>query len=95
MLVVKNLPANARDAKDMGLTPGSGRKQQTWSRKPQTTSAFSSGKFHGQWSLVDYSLWGRKESDMTELLNTQYTQAEIWVLLKKQGLSVTVEQEFS
>ena len=21
---------------------------------------------HGQWSLVDYSPWGRKESDMTE-----------------------------
>ena len=86
--MVKNLPANAGDAKDMDLIPGSGRKQQTWSRKPQTTLAFSPGKFHGQKSLVDYSLRGRKESDMNELLNTQYTQAKIWVLLKKQGLSV-------
>ena len=25
VLVVKNLPANAEDARDMGLTPGSGR----------------------------------------------------------------------
>ena len=25
MLVVKNLPANARDVRDMGLIPGSGR----------------------------------------------------------------------
>ena len=26
---------------------------------------FLSGKFHGQGSLVGYSLWGRKESGMT------------------------------
>ena len=26
------------------------------------------GKFHGQRSLVGYSPWGRKESDMTEQL---------------------------
>ena len=24
------------------------------------------GKFHGQWSLLGYSLWGRKELAMTE-----------------------------
>ena len=24
------------------------------------------GKFHGQWSLTGYSLWGHKESDITE-----------------------------
>ena len=27
-------------------------------------------KFHGEKSLVDYSPWGRKESDMTERLST-------------------------
>ena len=27
------------------------------------------GKFHGQRRLVDYSLWGHKETDMTERLN--------------------------
>ena len=27
------------------------------------------GKFHGQRSLVGYSPWGYKESDMTELLS--------------------------
>ena len=27
---------------------------------------FLLGKFHGQRSLAGYSLWGRKESDMTE-----------------------------
>ena len=31
--------------------------------------AYSPGKSHGRRSLVGYSLWGRKESDMTEGLN--------------------------
>ena len=46
-LVIKNLPANAGDARDSGLIPGLGRS-------------------HGQRSLVGYSPWGCKESDMTE-----------------------------
>ena len=29
------------------------------------------GKFHGQRSLVGYSLWGHKESDMTLILSTK------------------------
>ena len=37
-----------------------------WSRKWQPTLIFLPGKFHRQRSLVGYSLWGRKESDMTE-----------------------------
>ena len=31
-----------------------------------THSVFLPGKSHGQWSLVGYSPWNRKESDMTE-----------------------------
>ena len=34
----------------------------------QPTPAFWPGEFHGQTSLVDYSPWGRKESDKTEQL---------------------------
>ena len=30
-----------------------------------TTTIFLPGKSHGQRSLVSYSPWGRKESDMT------------------------------
>ena len=37
-----------------------------WRKKWQPTPAFLPGKFHGQRSLVGYSLWGRKELDMTE-----------------------------
>ena len=33
----------------------------------QPTPAFSPGESHGQRGLVGYSLWGHKESDMTEV----------------------------
>ena len=35
----------------------------------QPTSVFLPGESHDQRSLVDYSLWGHKESDPTERLN--------------------------
>ena len=37
-----------------------------WSRKRQPTPVFMPGKVHGQRSLVDYSPWDRRKSDMTE-----------------------------
>ena len=37
-----------------------------WSRKRQPTLVFLPGKSHGSKSLVSYSPWGSKESDMTE-----------------------------
>ena len=65
---VNNLPANAGDA---GLIPGSGRFP--WRREWVTTPVFVPEEFHGQRSLVGYSLWGGKELDMTEQLNyTEY-----------------------
>ena len=36
-------------------------------RKWQHTPAFFPGKSHGQRSLVGYSPWGHKESNMTEV----------------------------
>ena len=44
--------------------------QGPWSRKWQPTPVFLPEKFHGQRSLVGYSPWGHKESDMTEWLNS-------------------------
>ena len=41
-----------------------------WSRKWQPAPVFLPGNFHGQRSLVDYSIWGLKESDTTEQLST-------------------------
>ena len=37
-----------------------------WRRKWQPTPVFSAGESHGQRSLVGYSPWGDKESDMTK-----------------------------
>ena len=37
-----------------------------WRRKWQPTPVFLPGKSHGPRSLVGYSPWGHKESDMTE-----------------------------
>ena len=38
----------------------------SWRRKWQPTPVFVPGEFHGQRSLVGYSPWDHKESDMTE-----------------------------
>ena len=40
-----------------------------WRRKWQPTPVFLPRKSHGWGSLVGYSPWGRKESDMTEQLH--------------------------
>ena len=40
----------------------------TGRRKWQPTPVFLPVKFHGQRSLVGYSPWGHKESDLTERL---------------------------
>ena len=68
-LVVKNLPvpANEGHARDMSFIPGSGRFSRR--RKWQPTPVFLPGKSHGDRSLVDYSSWSHKESDMSELLS--------------------------
>ena len=39
----------------------------SWSRKWQPTPVFLPGESLGQGSLVGYRLWGRTESDMTEV----------------------------
>ena len=43
-----------------------------WRRKWQSTPVFLSEEFHGQRDLVGYSLWCRKESDMTGRLTHTY-----------------------
>ena len=44
----------------------------SWRRKWQPTPIFLSGKSHGWRSLVDYSSWGCKESDITEWLRFHF-----------------------
>ena len=69
VLVVKDLPANAEDIRDVGSIPALG-------RSPRgghcNHSSFWPGESHGQRSLVGYSSWGHTELDKTEQLNTQH-----------------------
>ena len=62
--MVKNPPANAGDMQ-YGLDPWVGKIP--WKRAWQPTPGFLPGESPGQRSLVGYSPWGRKESDMTEV----------------------------
>ena len=62
--VVKNLPAGARDIRDMGSIPGLGRSPGGRHGNPLWYSCLENP--HGQRSLVGYSPEGRRESDMTE-----------------------------
>ena len=59
----KESACNAVDTRDLGSIPGSGRSP--WRRKGQPTPIFLPGKSHGQMRLVDYSLWGCRESGTT------------------------------
>ena len=62
--MVKNPSVNAGDAGDTGSIPGSGRFPGEGNGK--RLQYFRLGKSHGQRSLVGYSPWGRKQSDVTE-----------------------------
>ena len=67
VLVVKNLPVNAGDARDFQFDLWVGKIP--WRRK-QPTPVFLPGESCGQKSLVDYGPWGLKESEMTECAHT-------------------------
>ena len=43
--------------------------QDPWRREWQATPVFLPGEFHGQRSLVSYSLWGQKEKDLNDPVN--------------------------
>ena len=62
--VIKNPPANARED---GLISGSGRSPGGGNGNPLQYSYLGNSKDRGTWQA---SLWGHKESDMTEQLST-------------------------
>ena len=62
--MVKNLPANAGDVRDVGSIPGSGRSPGGRQGNPLQYSCL--GNPHGQRGLVGYDPWGCKESDTAE-----------------------------
>ena len=68
VLVVKNPPASAGDARDMGSIPGLGRPPVVGNGNPLQYSSLE--KSYGYRSLVGYSLWGHKESETNEHTHT-------------------------
>ena len=71
LLVVKNIPANAVDAKRCKFDPWAGKI--LWRSVWQPTLTFLPGESHGQRSLVGHSPWGRKGLDTTEQLTHTHT----------------------
>ena len=61
--VVKNPLSSAGDTRDVGSVTGLGKSPGEGNGNPLQ---FLPGKFHGQRSLADYSLWKCKGSDLTE-----------------------------
>ena len=66
--LVKNLPADAGDARNVGLIPGLGRSPGEGNGHPLQYSCLENS--HGQRSLAGYSPWGRKESGRTKHTRT-------------------------
>ena len=62
--MLKNPPTNAGDVREAGLILGLGRSPGEGHGIPLQYSCLENP--HGQRSLEGYSLWGGKESDMTE-----------------------------
>ena len=67
VLVVKNPPANAGDPRVAGSIPGLGRSPGERNGNPVQFSCLENSMDR---SLVDYSPWGHKESDITEQLKS-------------------------
>ena len=70
-LVVKNLPANAEDVREVGLIPGLERSLGEGNGNPLQ---FLPGKSHGQRRLVGYSLWGRKSVEHDLVIQQQVSK---------------------
>ena len=67
-LVIENRPTDAEDCERFVFDPWV--RKIHWRRKWKPTPVFLPEEFHGQRSLVGYSLVGRKDSYMTEPLST-------------------------
>ena len=65
--LVNNLPTMRETGFDLRV------QKIRWRRKWHPTPVFLPGKSHGQRSLVDSSLWGLQEPDMTEQLTFTHT----------------------
>ena len=77
--MVKNLPTDAGDIRDLGLIPGLGRSPGVENGNPLQYSCLENP--HGQRGLVGFSPWDHKQSNMTK---ATYQAAHKW----KRDLSI-------
>ena len=78
--VVKNLPASAGDARDVGSIPELGRSPRVENGNP--LQYFLPEKFQRQRNMAGYSPWGHKESDTTKNSNNNNQHV---AMLRSQG----------
>ena len=74
-LVAQIVKASAYNAGGPRFNPWVGKIPRRGNGKP--TPVILPGKSHGQRSLVGYSPWGRKESDMTERLHFCFSNHDL------------------
>ena len=93
--MVKYPPASAEDSRDMGSIPWLERSPR---RKWTPTPVFLPVQVHGQKSLVGYSLWWRKQSDVTEYTHTHthtHTHTQRIVSIAQEQVSEHIISETS
>ena len=73
--MVKNQPANAGDTGDVESLG----QEDPLEEGMATHTVFLPGKSHGQRSLVGYTPWGLKESDMTEVTWHAHMHTFLWL----------------
>ena len=74
------------NAGDPSSIPGSGRFP--WRSDWQPTPVLLPGQSHGLRSLVGYSLWGHKESDMTKHTSGVQLFVNPWTAARQSSLSL-------
>ena len=107
LLCKSTMPVCGSDGKSVclqcgrpGFNPWDGKI--SWRRKRQLTPVFLPGEPHGRRSLVGYSPWGLKESDMTERPSLprvdklfMITQRGTWQFIMKHCLNYRILSRYS
>ena len=75
---IKNLPANARDKKDIGLNPGLGRFPGVGNGNPLQYSCL--GNLTDRKRLEGYSPWSHKRIRHDSAIKQHYSQL-LWIIL--------------
>ena len=90
---IKEPACQCRGHKRLGFDPWVGKIP--WRRKWQPTPVFSPGEFHGQRSLVGYSPWGCKESDLTKHTSRNLTYYTLGSGPSSENTTVTITENYT